>query len=113
MATGQLHQVQEDFGAGMVLGVGLTAMDPRGVLDHENGFYEDDGGAYMRGGSRVHSNQLPSPSTNPMTWVWDGYFDAGRRTVCASPSGFYVLDADDKTPISLGGGGAAVPPGSA
>jgi hypothetical protein len=109
----QADIAQQDYSVGIVRGMGPEHIDPRALFDHINGLYEDDGGAYKRGGSIAHSNAIATPASHPMVWVWDGYFDAGRRTVCAAQDDFYALGADDQSLVNLGSDGLIVPKPSA
>lgn len=105
----QVTEAQRDFSAGIVVDVGPHIIDPRAVRDHINGLYEEDGSAYKRGGSAAHSTQLASPASNPLSWLFDGYFDVGQRTVAASQSDFYVLASNDATLTNLGSDGLVSP----
>lgn len=108
-----VDDAQRDFSIGIVRGVGPQAIDGRAVMDHVNGLYEADGGLFKRGGSIDHSTALSSPSSHPLVWGFDGYFDAGRRTIVASQDNFYVLGTDDATLIDLGSDGLSLPRPSA
>jgi hypothetical protein len=98
---------------GIVRGVGPEQIDPRGVYDQIDGLYEADGAAFARGGTSGITDALSTPASNPTPWVFDGYFDAGERTVFASDDDFYVVDSDGHTPINLGSDGMLVPKPSA
>lgn len=110
MSTGQTTLAQRDFSIGVVRGVGPESIDPRALWDHIDGLYEADGGTYGRGGSRAFSDALASPEDHPMNWIFDGYFDAGQRTLCATDDDFLVLDSDDETLLNLGSDGLSLPP---
>lgn len=111
MAQGTI--AQRDFSFGIVRGVGPESIDPRALHDHINGLYFANGDAYARGCSAAHSDALPDPEDHPMNWIWDGHFDAGRRTICATDDDFLVLDSDDEALLNLGSDGLAVPKPSA
>lgn len=103
--------VQEDFSAGIVRDQSPATIDTRAVHDLINGLVEEDGSPYKRGGSAYQSDAAFGSSG--LTFLWDGYFDAGQRTVFANASDFGVLDSDDESPVNLGGDGLSAPVGAA
>jgi hypothetical protein len=106
----QVQEAQRDFSYGIVRD---QTSDPRALNDHVNGLYEKDGSPFKRGGNKIHSAQIANPSSHPGIWVFDGHFDAGRRTVFAATDDFYVLAADDSALVNLGSDGLALPAPSA
>lgn len=103
--------VQDDFSVGMIRDVAPQTIDPRATHDIINGLLDKDGSVYKRGGSANKSNAAFGSS---LRWLWDGYFDAGQRTVFASTADFGVLDSDDATPVNLGSDGiSGLPPSAA
>lgn len=106
MQPGLVSVPQNDFRAGMVPAAARHLIPSQGVYDCQNGLYDEDGSIYRRGGSEYKSNAAFGAS---LRWIWDGSFKVGQRTVFASPTAVGVLDADDATPLSLGGTGLAEP----
>lgn len=97
---------QKDFAAGSQLSVARHLISSRGTYLVKNGLYDDDGSVYRRGGSQYKSNAAFGAS---LRWGADVIFPCGQRTVFASPTAFGVLDADDATPVSVGGAGLTEP----
>lgn len=102
--------VQVDFSDGMVRDVAPHLIPDTGCYDIVNGLLEPDGSVYRRGGSSYKSN---TGFGSGLTFIWEGHFLAGRRTLFANSNDFGVLDVDDATPINLGGLGLPYPKGSA
>jgi hypothetical protein len=78
-----------------------------GAFDLVNVLLDEDGTLYERGGS-VYLTEKGLGSTG-QTWLWDGYLQPGRRTVCANAADFGVLSSDDKEILNLGGAGLSEP----
>ena len=110
MGRGQALLPQQDFSAGISRAASPAQTDPRAVYDHLNGLYADDGAAFKRGGTEYKSAAAFGTS---LRWLWDGYFDAGQRTLFANTADFGVLDTDDTTVVNLGGPGLGAPVSSA
>lgn len=108
----QSDLLQKDFSVGIQRGVGPETVDARAVYDHIDGLYENDGGAFARGCSEAFSDAISTPASHPMTWIFDGFFDAGQRTVFAANDDFYVLASDDSTLLNLGSDGLSIAPAS-
>lgn len=98
--------LQAEFSAGVETDVARALIDPRGSYQITNGLLADDGLIFLRGGSQLKSNADLAPGGR---WVWDGWLHPGRRTLIASSDDFAVLDADDETPVNLGGSGLNFP----
>ena len=98
---------QRVFSAGMFRGVARHLIPPQGVYTALNGFHDEDGSIYRRGGSEYQSNG--GLGAAGLRWLWDGQLVPGARTLVASASKWGVLDADDQTIIDLGAGGLAAP----
>jgi hypothetical protein len=106
-------------------GAGVTEIDPQVRVNEAiaSTFYvdavqvvqESSASLYFDGDSangRWNGTPHASASTEligSMRWIWDGYFDAGQRTVFANTVDFGVLDSDDATPINLGLSGLLTP----
>lgn len=105
MAAGLDIQRQEDFSAGMFRGVREDLIPPNGVYDITNGLLDNVGAIYRRGGSSYRST---AAFGSQILFVWDGWLNAGQRTIIASPTAFGLLNADGSV-TSLGGGGLTVP----
>lgn len=98
---------QTDWAAGMFRGPARHLIPPNGVYDLLNGLTDEDGNIYKRGGSEYHSTS--AFGSTGLRWIWDGYLTPGRRTVFAKSDDFGVLDADDVTPVNIGGPGLTTP----
>lgn len=98
---------QTDWAAAMFRAVARHLIPPNGLYDVQNGLTDDDGSIYKRGGSEYLSNA--AFGATGLRWLWDGYLVPGRRTVFAKSDDFGVLDADDATPVNLGGAGLSAP----
>lgn len=96
---------QDDFAAGAIRSAARHLISSRGTYDVLNGFHDDDGSIYRRGGNKLRSAVATAPR-----WVWDGVVGPGlQRTVLATVAAFQVLDADDTARVALGGAGLAAP----
>lgn len=102
--------VQESFEAGAFTDVAPDLIPQNGLLELIDGWLEEDGGVIERGGTVFKSNVAFGDS---LRWIWDGYFEAGQRTVFANDQNFGVLAADDETPVDLGSDGLTNPKPSA
>ncbi len=106
MPPNRTSEVQIDFGAGMVRDEAPHRIDPRAAFDMVNVLLEEDASPYKRGGTENVSSAAFGAGLRS---IWDGYFDAGHRTLVASPSHFGVLDEDGETVLTLASGGMASP----
>lgn len=104
MPSSQVVISQEDFSLGMVRADAPHLIPPTGVYDCKNGLLNDDGSIFWRGGSANYSD---AAFDTGLTFLWDGYVSAGRRTFFASASNFGVLNGT--TPVNLGGDGLSLP----
>jgi hypothetical protein len=101
---------QEDYSAGMVRDVAPHLIPNDGAYDIQNGLLNEDGSIYRRGGSVNFS--AAAFGTN-ITFLWDGYTKAGRRTLFANTADFGVLDTNDSSIVNLGPVGVTGPKGAA
>lgn len=104
--AGLSQQRQDDFAVGMQTDVARHLIDARGSLLIRNGLLDDDGSIYLRGGSKAKSNRRFGTG---LRGIWDGQMLPGQRTFFYSNEDYGVLDADDATPVNLGGSGRALP----
>lgn len=110
-SPGQASIIQDDFSSGSTRDVAPHKIDPRAFYDAINGLLDESGSLYKRGGTvNVSGSDF---GTTGVRWIWDGFTDAGRRTVFANANDFAVLDADDSTVVNLGSDGLSVPKPSA
>ena len=107
MARGLAIIGQDNFSLGMFKDVAPHLIPERGAQDIRNGLLEDEGSIYRRGGTVNKSGAAFGASG--LRFLFDGYFDAGRRTLFANPSDFGVLDSDDSTVVNLGSDGLSFP----
>lgn len=110
MASTLERIVQADWGSGSDQDVARHLVSDKGFYEGLNALLEDDGAVSKRGGASWHSNAAFGTGGR---MLWEGYLEAGRRTVFASPDDFGVLDADDETPINVGGAGVDATPSRA
>ena len=107
MTTGLEYLVQDDFRGGGQENVAPHLIDSDGVYSLQDYLLaDDDGSIYKRGGSENVAN---ADFGDSLQFVWDGYLDAGRRSVIASKTAFGVIGSDEATPLSLGGSGYTLP----
>ncbi len=99
---------QSDFSYGMVRDVSPALIPEDGLYDALNALFDKEGSPFKRGRTSTITNAAFGSAG--LRWVWDGYFTAGRRTVCANDSDFGVVGADEATMVNIGGDGAALPP---
>lgn len=104
MSLGAL--TQQDFGAGACPGIAPHLIPPNGCAKLVNFLIDEDGSPYKRSGTSILSG---AHGSSGLTFEWDGWLLAGKRTVVANSSDFGVLSADDSTIINLGGAGMAAP----
>lgn len=107
MATRQVVIAQEDFSAGMYRNMAPHLIPQNAAWDIRNGLLNDEGSIYRRGGTVNKSGA--AFGSGGLTFLWDGYTDAGLRTLFANASDFGVLDSDDSTVVNLGSDGLSVP----
>ena len=110
MTTSQGSIGQSDFGAGVFHDTADYLIPGSGLVQLKDAFLQEDGAAIERGGTSFRSGAAFGTS---LRWVWDGYFDAGQRTLFANADDFGVLDSDEETVINLGGDGLTQPARSA
>lgn len=111
MPSRQMTLEQQDFSAGMARDVAPQLIPTNAVYDHLNGLTDASGSPYKRGGT-VNKSGAAFGSAG-LRWVFDGYFDAGQRTVFANSSDFGVLASDDSTVVNLGAAGLTYPKSAA
>lgn len=98
-------RAQLDWSQGMWRAVARHLIPERGAYALINALLDEDGSPYKRGGSAFLSD---AAFGTKLTFLFDGLFAAGPRTVIANPADFGVLDAVEH-PINLGGAGLAAP----
>lgn len=98
--------IQDDFSLGEVRGVAPHLIPDRGCASLVNGLLEEQGSPYRRGGTTYKSEAV---SATGFTFLWEGYFETGLRTLFADTSQFRVLDTDDEGDLYVGNGGPARP----
>ncbi|HEY4096158.1 MAG TPA: hypothetical protein VGM33_11625 [Baekduia sp.] len=98
--------LQEDFAAGMFR-IAPHLIPSNGAWRLQNMMLDEDGSAYARRGASYKSNV--AFGATGLRMLWDGWLAGGQRTVFANAADFGVLDADDETPVNLGGSGLAGP----
>lgn len=100
------NDIQADFSAGMCPGIAPHLIPRNGAARLTNFLIDEDGSAYKRSGTTVLS---PAFGAAGLTFLWDGWLVAGKRTVIANTSDFGVLSSDDSTITNLGGTGLTAP----
>lgn len=107
MAGSNLQRIiQSDFGAGSQPDVARHLIGQSAVFDIVNGLLDEDGSIYRRGGATY---KTVTDFGEAGRWVWDGFVEAGQRTLLATPETFGVVAADGETVLDLGGTGMAHP----
>lgn len=101
-----LIERQSDWSGGAVPAASPELIPENAVFALRNGLLDDDGAIYRRGGAGYLSN---AAFGTRISFLWTGRFDAGVRTLFASPADFGVLDSDGATPLNLGGAGLTYP----
>lgn len=104
--AGVASDVQADFSAGMCPGIAPHLIPRNGAARLTNFLIDEDGSAYKRSGTSVLS---PAFGSSGLTFLWDGWLVAGKRTVIANSSDFGVLADDDSSVTNLGGAGLSAP----
>jgi hypothetical protein len=93
---------QDDFAAGILRGVAPDVQPGVGLYSSVNGFYDDDGDIYKRGGTSYYSIP-PVAQINNLTFIWSGFLARRPTVVLGDTNSMYYLDGAKK-PVNMGGG---------
>jgi len=106
MPSKQVIERQDDFSSGMIRDVSPPLIPANGAYTIRNGLLAEDGAIFERGGTEAVTD---AAFGSRLTFLWDGTFEAGERTLIANPDDFGVIAQDGHSVVNLGSDGLPGP----